>query len=75
MFATLDEHSKKFKEFGARHEKDTLRIMSKLEVANPEGCKHMIDLINADEEHKKGVDVKLKNAKRIINVYCESSFP
>lgn len=71
----LDECSKNLKEFGARCEKDALQILSKLKVAMPKRCEHVITLINADEEHKKAVDVKLKNAKCIINAYCESYFP
>ena len=49
IFVTLDEHSKKLKEFGARHEKDVLHILSKLESAMQEGHEHMIALINANK--------------------------
>jgi len=49
IFATLDEHSKKLEEFGPRYSKDALQILSKLEVAMPEGYEHIFTLLNTDE--------------------------
>ena len=74
IFATLDEHSKKLKEFSPVYEKDALQILSKLEVAMPEGYKHIFTLLNTNEEHKKGPDIQLMTAKRMIKSHYESSF-
>ena len=73
IFVTLDDHSKKLKEFVARHEKDALQILSKLEVAMPEGYENIFTLLNTYEEHKKGADVQLTTAKFTIKAHCESS--
>ena len=51
IFATLDEHSKKLLDFGEIYEKDALQILSKLEVAMPEGYEHILTLLT-NEEHK-----------------------
>ena len=53
IFATLDEHSKKLLEFGVKYEKDALQMLSKLEVAMPDGYGHIFTLLNTDEEYKK----------------------
>ena len=57
VFATLDEHSKKIAEFGTRYEKDSLQILSKLEVAMPTSYEHVFTLLNTDEEYKKDKDI------------------
>ena len=48
IFATLHEHSKKLKEFGTRHDKDDLKLLSKLEVAMLEVHEHIFTILNAD---------------------------
>ena len=73
IFTVLDEHSKKLLEFGARYEKYSLQILSKLEVAIPEGYKHIFTLLNTDEEHKKDVDVRLKTSKRMNKAHYNTT--
>ena len=73
VFATLDEHSKKIAEFGTRYEKDSLQILSKLEVAMPTSYEHVFTLLNTDEEYKKDKDVQLVTAKRMIKAHYESN--
>ena len=74
IFATLDEDSKKLKEFGPRRNKDTSQILSKLEVDVPEEHEHAFNLLNTDQEHNKGANIKLITAKRMIKYLYENSF-
>ena len=72
VFTTLDEHSKKLKEFGDRYEKDALQIISKLEVAMPDTYQHIFTLLNTDAEHKKEPKVQLETAKRMIKAHFDT---
>ena len=63
IFATLEEHSNKIKEFSTRHEKESLRILSKLEAAVLEGREHVFTLLNTEKEHTKGPDIQLTTSK------------
>ena len=71
IFATLEEHSKKLEEFGARYEKDALQMISKLEVALPDEYKHIFTLLNTESDHKKSADIQLTMAKRMIKAHYE----
>ena len=73
VFATLDEHSKKLKEFGDRYEKDALQILSKVEVAMPENYEHVFTLLNTEAEHKKTSVVQLETAKRMIKAHYDTN--
>ena len=49
IFETLENHSRKLKEFGDRHEKCSLNALIKLEVAILDACDHMLTLLRTDE--------------------------
>ena len=74
MLATLYEHHKKLKEFGARHENDALQILRKLEVSISIGTRSCFCSSKNDEEHERDVDVQKVTAGRMVKVHCESSF-
>ena len=49
-----------------------LQMLSKLEVAMPDGYGHIFTLLNTDEEYKKTPDVQLVTAKRMIKAHFDN---
>ena len=50
-----------------------MQILSKLEVAMPDGYEHIFTFLNTDAEHKKSADVQLETAKRMIKAHYDTT--